>query len=69
VYNHLCPVVFPTNLSSSELLTLAPVSYSDIIKVINRLKPSKSVGLDDIPGFALRAVLMFLFLFSNTFLI
>jgi hypothetical protein len=51
VYNHPCPVAFPTNLSSSELLTLAPVSYSDIIKAINHLKPSKSVGLDDIPGF------------------
>jgi hypothetical protein len=54
VYNHPCPVVFPTNLSSSELLTLAPVSHSDISKAINRLKPSKSVGLDGIPGFVIK---------------
>jgi hypothetical protein len=53
VYNHPCPVVFPTNLSSSELLTLAPVSYSHIIKAINRLKPSTFVGLDNIPGFVI----------------
>jgi hypothetical protein len=54
VHNHPCPVAFPTNLSSSELLTLAPVSYSDIIKAINRLKASKSVGLDDIPRFVIK---------------
>jgi hypothetical protein len=54
VYNHPCPVVFPANLSSSELLTLAPVSHSDIIKAINRLKPSKAVGLDDIPRFVIK---------------
>jgi hypothetical protein len=54
VYNHPCPVVFSSQLSSSELLTLAPVSDSDIIKAINRLKPSKSVGLDGIPGFIIR---------------
>jgi hypothetical protein len=54
VYNHPCPVAFPTNLSSSGLLTLAPVSYSDIIKAINRLKPMKSVGLDDISGFVIK---------------
>jgi hypothetical protein len=54
VYNHRCPVVFPTHLSCSELLPLASVSYSDIIKAINRLRPSKSVGLDDIPGFVIK---------------
>jgi hypothetical protein len=54
VYNSPCPVVFPTLLSSSEFLTLAPVSDSDVIKTIKRLRPSKSVGLDDIPGFIIK---------------
>jgi hypothetical protein len=54
VYKHRYSVAFHTNLSSSELLTLAPVSYSDIIKAINRLKPSKYVGLDYIPGFVIK---------------
>jgi hypothetical protein len=54
VYNSPCPVVFPTLLSSLEFLTLAPVSDSDVIKAIMRLRPSKSVGLDDIPGFIIK---------------
>jgi hypothetical protein len=66
VYNHLCSVVFPTNLSSSELLTLAPVSYSDNIKAINRLKPSKSVGLDGIPGFVINGCCDIFFFCSQT---
>jgi hypothetical protein len=54
VYNNPCPVVFPTLSSSSEFLSLAPVSDSDIFKVIKRLRPSKSVGIDDIPGFIIK---------------
>jgi hypothetical protein len=54
VNNNPCPVVFPTLLSSSEFLTLASVSDSDVIKAIKRLRPSKSVGLDDIPGFIIK---------------
>jgi hypothetical protein len=54
VYNNPCPAVFPTLLSSSEFLTLASVSDSDVIKAIKRLRPSESVGLDDIPGFIIQ---------------
>jgi hypothetical protein len=51
VYNSLCPVVFPTLLSSSEFIHLAPVSDLDVFEAIKRLRPCKSVGVDDIPGF------------------
>jgi hypothetical protein len=51
VYNNPCPIVFPAPLLSSEFLPLASVSYSDIIKAIKSLRPSKSVGVDDVPGF------------------
>jgi hypothetical protein len=54
VYNNPGPIVFPTTLSSSEFLPLASVSDSDIIKAIKRLRPSKSVGVDDIPGFIIK---------------
>jgi hypothetical protein len=54
VYNNPCPVVFSTILSSSEFLTSASVSDSDVIKAIKRLRPSKSAGLDDIPGFIIK---------------
>jgi hypothetical protein len=43
VYSNPCPNVLPTLLSSSEFLPLAPVSNSDVIKAIKRLRPSKSV--------------------------
>jgi hypothetical protein len=43
----------PPLSQSSELLSLAPISDVDVCKAIKRLKPSKSVGLDDIPGFIL----------------
>jgi hypothetical protein len=39
---------------SSEFLSLAPVSDSDIFKAIKRFKPSKFVGVDDIPGFIIK---------------
>jgi hypothetical protein len=56
VYNILCLVVFPTLLSSSEFIYsyLAPVSDLDVFKAIKQLRPSKSVGVDDIPGFIIK---------------
>jgi hypothetical protein len=45
---------FPPLSQSSEFLSLAPISDLDVCKAIRRLKPSKSVGLDDIPGFAIK---------------
>jgi hypothetical protein len=39
---------------SSEFLSLARVSEADVCKAIKTLKPSKSVGLDDIPGFIIK---------------
>jgi hypothetical protein len=44
----------PHLLHSSEFLSLAPVSDGDILKAIKRLKPSKSVGLDDILCFIIK---------------
>jgi hypothetical protein len=40
---------------SSEFLSLVPISDADVCKAIKRLKPSKSVGLDDIPGFIVKS--------------
>ncbi|PNF20040.1 hypothetical protein B7P43_G05817 [Cryptotermes secundus] len=54
VYHNPGPIVFPNLLSSSEFLPLASVSDSDVIKAIKRLRPSKSVGVDDIPGFIIK---------------
>jgi hypothetical protein len=39
----------------SEFLSLAPISDADVCKAIKKLKPSKSVGLDDNPGFVIKA--------------
>jgi hypothetical protein len=54
VNDNPCPTVFPTLLSSSEFLILASVSDWDVTKAIKRLTPSKSVGVDDIPGFVIK---------------
>lgn len=40
--------------SCSECLSLSPISDSDIFKVLKRLKPFKSVGLDKITGFLIK---------------
>ncbi|PNF33582.1 hypothetical protein B7P43_G14684 [Cryptotermes secundus] len=54
VYHNPGPIVFPNLLSSSEFLPLASLSESDVMKAIKRLRPSKSVGVDDIPGFIIK---------------
>jgi hypothetical protein len=51
VYNTSCTGVFPSLSQSSEFLSLAPISVVDICKALRRLRPSESVGLDDIPSF------------------
>jgi hypothetical protein len=45
----------------SEFVSLAPISDPDIREAIKRLKPSKSVGLDDIPGVIIK-VCSFIFI-------
>jgi hypothetical protein len=54
VYNSHCSMDFPPFSQSSELLSLSPISDADICKAIKRLKPYKSVGLRDIPGFIIK---------------
>jgi hypothetical protein len=55
MYNNPSPGLFPSLKSSpSESLSLPPISDSDIFKALKRLKPSKSVGLDNIPGFIIK---------------
>jgi hypothetical protein len=54
VYNNNCPTDFSPLAQSSEFLSLAPISDADVCKAIKRLKSSKSVGLDDIPGFIIK---------------
>lgn len=43
-----------TSFQSSDSLSLAPVSDSDVFKAIKRLRPSKSVGIDNIPAFIIK---------------
>jgi hypothetical protein len=40
----------PPLSKSSEFLSLVPISDADVCKAIKKLKPSKSVGLDNIAG-------------------
>jgi hypothetical protein len=54
VYNNHCPMGFPPLSQSSEFLSLAPISDLDVCKAVKRPKSSKSVGLDDIPGFVIK---------------
>jgi hypothetical protein len=39
---------------SSEFLSFSPISDADACKAIKKLKPSKSIGLDGIPGFIIK---------------
>jgi hypothetical protein len=50
-YSRISPPLTSIPDYCSEFLPLAPVSDLDIQKIVKRLKPTKSVGLDDIPGF------------------
>jgi hypothetical protein len=54
VYNSPCPIVLPALLPSSDVIPLSSVSNSDVINAIKRLRPSKSAGLDNIPGFIIK---------------
>jgi hypothetical protein len=48
VYNNNCSMDFPLLSQSSEFISLDPINDADVCKAIKRIKPSKSVGLDDI---------------------
>jgi hypothetical protein len=56
VYNTPCTEIFPFLSQSSNFLSFTPISELDIRKALRRLRPSKSVGLDDIPSFVIRRV-------------
>jgi hypothetical protein len=45
---------YPPLSQSSEFLSLAHISDLDVCEAIKRLKPSKSVGLNDIAGFVIK---------------
>jgi hypothetical protein len=54
VYNSSYLIVFPALLPSSDDLSLASVSDSDIIKATERTRLSKSAGVDGIPAFIIK---------------
>jgi hypothetical protein len=54
IHNNCCCIDFPRLSQCSELPSLASLFDADVCKAIKRLKPSKSVGLDDIPGFIIK---------------
>jgi hypothetical protein len=45
---------FPPLSQPSDILSLGPIPNVDVCKAIKRLKPSKSVGLDHVPGFIIK---------------
>jgi hypothetical protein len=54
-FNNPSPGVFSCpSSSSSGSISVPPITDSDIFKALKRLKPSKSVGLDNIPGFIIK---------------
>jgi hypothetical protein len=55
VYNNPCPVAFPTLSSPFKSLSLALDSDSDIFKATKRLRPSKSAGVYDSPGYIIKS--------------
>jgi hypothetical protein len=54
VHNKPRTDVLPTLSSSSELLSLSHSYDSDYFKALMLLRPSKSTGVDDIPGFVIK---------------
>jgi hypothetical protein len=54
VYNNNCSMDFSPLSQSSECLSLAPIFDAEVCKSIKRLKPSKSVGLDDTVRFIIK---------------
>jgi hypothetical protein len=54
VYNNSCLAVFPTLSSFGELLSVAAAPDTDVLTAVKLLKPSKPVGVDDIPGFIIK---------------
>jgi hypothetical protein len=54
IYNNPSPGIVPSLSSSSEFLSISRISDSDIFKAHKRLKPSKSVGINNIPSFVIR---------------
>jgi hypothetical protein len=53
-YNIHCPVESPPLSQSSEFLPLALVYHEDVLKAIKCLKPTKSVGFNDTPGYIIK---------------
>jgi hypothetical protein len=54
VYNSSSPEAYYSGILSSEFLQLPSISELDILKAIKGLRPSKSVGLDVMPGFIIK---------------
>jgi hypothetical protein len=44
----------PSDLIASDVLPTTPISAAEASKTIKRLRPSKCVGLDDIPSFIIK---------------
>jgi hypothetical protein len=69
VYNNFHSGDFPFLLQTSVLLSLASIFNSDVCKALKCLRPSESVGLDDIPAFIIKGWSEILYMFLNLFLI
>jgi hypothetical protein len=54
VHNNCRSIDIPRLSHFSEFLTFAPVSDAEVCKTRKRIKSSKSVGIDDIPGFIIK---------------
>jgi hypothetical protein len=54
IYSSSCYGTSPSVNQGAENLRLAPVFNSDVQNAIERLRPSKSVGIDEIPSFVIK---------------
>jgi hypothetical protein len=54
IFDTSCQTVTPTYSVMTDFLPTVPVSASELRKATNCLKPSKCVGLDDIPSFIVK---------------
>jgi hypothetical protein len=53
-YNHISPPLSIITAFCSDFISLVPISVLDIPKAVKRLRPTKFVGLDNIPDFIIK---------------
>jgi hypothetical protein len=55
IYSHILPPPSPISVSYSDFLPSVSISEYNIQNAVKRLRPKKSLGLDDIPSIIIKA--------------